>query len=151
VDVVSSTERLTEVGDESWRALLDSFRSTVDRALQTHRGELVNIAGDGAFATFDGPARGIRCAASIGETLRRNGLDVRSGLHAGEVTRRGGEVSGLAVHIGARVSALAEPGEVLVTRTVRDLVAGSGIGFEARGEHALKGVPDRWALYAASP
>jgi class 3 adenylate cyclase/alpha-beta hydrolase superfamily lysophospholipase len=151
VDVVSSTERLTEVGDESWRALLDSFRSTVDRALQTHRGELVNIAGDGAFATFDGPARGIRCAASIGETLRRNGLDVRSGLHAGEVTRRGGEVSGLAVHIGARVSALAEPGEVLVTRTVRDLAAGSGIGFEARGEHALKGVPDRWALYAASP
>jgi class 3 adenylate cyclase len=151
VDVAGSTERITEVGDASWRALLDSFQSTVERALLTHRGELENTAGDGAFATFDGPARGIRCAASIRDSLRRNGLDVRSGLHTGEVTRREGEVSGLAVHIGARVSALAEPGEVLVTRTVRDLVSGSGIHFEDRGEHALKGVPDSWVLYAASP
>jgi class 3 adenylate cyclase/alpha-beta hydrolase superfamily lysophospholipase len=151
VDVAGSTERITEVGDASWRTLLDSFRATVDRALLTHRGELVNTAGDGAFATFDGPARGIRCAASIRDSLRRNGLDVRSGLHTGEVTRRGAEVTGLAVHIGARVSALAEPGEVLVTRTVRDLVSGSGIGFEDRGKHALKGVPDSWELYAASP
>ena len=109
---------------------------------------LVDAAGDGVLATFDGPARAIRCARRIRDEVRRSGLEVRCGLHAGEITRRRGGVAGIAVHIGARVSALAAPGEVLVTRTVRDLVAGSGIAFEERGEHELKGVPDRWALYA---
>ena len=101
------------------------------------------------LATFDGPARAIRCAWRIRDELRRQGLEVRAGLHVGEVSRRPGSVAGITVHIGARVSALAAPGEVLVTRTVRDLVAGSGIVFEERGEHELKGVPDRWTLYAA--
>jgi class 3 adenylate cyclase len=101
------------------------------------------------LATFDGPARAIRCAWQIRDSLRENGLEVRCGLHTGEVTRRDGDVAGLTVHIGARVSAVAGPGEVLVTRTVRDLVAGSGIVFSERGEHALKGVPEQWALYAA--
>jgi class 3 adenylate cyclase len=106
------------------------------------------LAGDGLLATFDGPARAIRCAQQIRDELRLVGLEIRSGLHAGEVTRRSESISGITVHIGARVSALAGPGEVLVTRTVRDLVAGSGISFEARGEHELKGVPGKWRLYA---
>ena len=150
VDVAGSTERVSEIGDRSWDALLGRFETTVDRVLRDHRGELVNTAGDGLLATFDGPARGIRCAWSLRDSLKQTGLEVRSGIHTGELTRRNGGVAGIAVHIGARVSALAEPGEVLVTRTVRDLVAGSGIVFEDRGEHALKGVADRWALYAAS-
>lgn len=149
VDVAGSTERVSEIGDRSWDALLGRFETIVGRVLSDHRGELVNTAGDGLLATFDGPARGIRCAWSLRDSLKQTGLEVRSGIHTGELTRRNGGVAGIAVHIGARVSALAEPGEVLVTRTVRDLVAGSGIVFEDRGEHALKGVADRWVLYAA--
>jgi class 3 adenylate cyclase/pimeloyl-ACP methyl ester carboxylesterase len=149
VDLAGSTERVSEIGDRSWDALLGRFETIVGRVLSDHRGELVNTAGDGLLATFDGPARGIRCAWSLRDSLKQTGLEVRSGIHTGELTRRNGGVAGIAVHIGARVSALAEPGEVLVTRTVRDLVAGSGIDFEDRGEHALKGVADRWALYAA--
>jgi class 3 adenylate cyclase len=109
---------------------------------------LVVRAGDGVFATFDGPARAIRCACDIRDAVRRAGIQVRCGLHSGEVSRRNGDVTGIAVHIGARVSAVADPGEVLVTRTVRDLVAGSGIEFDDRGVHSLKGVADPWALYA---
>ena len=150
VDVVGSTERASEVGDERWRELLDRFEETVRGQLVLHRGELINRAGDGVLATFDGPARAIRCARDIRDTVRRSGLDVRCGLHTGEVTRRNGDVAGIAVHIGARVSAAASPGEVLVTRTVRDLVAGSGISFDERGEHSLKGVSEAWALYATS-
>ena len=150
VDVVGSTERASEVGDERWRELLDRFEETVRGQLIVYRGELVSRTGDGVLATFDGPARAIRCARDIRDTVRRSGLDVRCGLHTGEVTRRNGDVAGIAVHIGARVSAAASPGEVLVTRTVRDLVAGSGISFDERGEHALKGVPEAWALYATS-
>ena len=150
MDVVSSTERASELGDESWRRALDLFDRTVRDGLTLYAGELTNTAGDGILATFDGPARAIRCAWHVRDALARNGLEVRSGLHTGEVTRRGDDVAGIGVHIGARVSALATPGEVLVTRTVRDLVAGSGIEFEERGEHELKGVPDRWALYAAT-
>jgi class 3 adenylate cyclase len=150
LDVAGSTARVAEIGDRSWDTLLGRFETTVERALRAHRGELVNTAGDGVLATFDGPARGIRCAWSIRDSVKQNGLEVRCGLHTGELTRRSGGVAGIAVHIGARVSALAEPGEVLVTRTVRDLVAGSGIAFEDRGEHALKGVADRWTLYAAT-
>jgi class 3 adenylate cyclase len=149
MDVVSSTERASELGDDGWRRALDMFERTVHDGLTLYAGELTNAAGDGILATFDGPARAIRCAWHVRDALARNGLEVRSGLHTGEVTKRGDDVSGIAVHIGARVSATAVPGEVLVTRTVRDLVAGSGIEFEERGEHELKGVPDRWALYAA--
>jgi class 3 adenylate cyclase len=149
VDVVGSTDHVTELGDRRWQTLLDQFVAIVQRELLAHRGVLIERAGDGILATFDGPARAIRCAWGIRDSLRRSGLEVRSGLHTGEVTQRNGDVAGLTVHIGARVSATAAPGEVLVTRTVRDLVAGSGISFEDRGEHELKGVPDRWALYAA--
>ena len=150
VDVAGSTERASELGDRRWRGLLDRFEDTVRRSLVTHRGELVSRAGDGILATFDGPARAVRCAGDIRDAVRRAGLDVRCGLHTGEVTRRNGDVAGIAVHIGARVSSAAAPGEVLVTRTVRDLVAGSGIVFDERGEHSLKGVPESWELYAAS-
>jgi class 3 adenylate cyclase len=149
MDVVSSTERLSELGDREWRLALDMLERTVRSGLSLYAGDLTSTTGDGILATFDGPARAIRCAWHIRDELARNGLEVRSGLHAGEVTKRGDDVAGIAVHIGARVSALAAPGEVLVTRTVRDLVAGSGIEFDERGEHELKGVPDRWALYAA--
>jgi class 3 adenylate cyclase len=149
VDVVGSTERATELGDRRWSALRDRFEGLVRQDLQAYGGQLVDVAGDGVLATFDGPARAIRCARHIRDALRTQGLSVRSGLHTGEITRRGSGVAGIAVHIGARVGALAQPDEVLVTRTVRDLVAGSGIAFEERGEHELKGVPDRWALYAA--
>jgi class 3 adenylate cyclase/alpha-beta hydrolase superfamily lysophospholipase len=150
VDVAGSTEHVSELGDRRWGALLNRFEATVQQELLAHRGELVASAGDGVLATFDGPARAIRCAWHIRDAVRQSGLDVRCGLHTGEVTRRNVGIAGIAVHIGARVSSVAEPGEVLVTRTVRDLVAGSGIAFADRGEHALRGVIDRWALYAAS-
>jgi class 3 adenylate cyclase len=130
--------------------LLDQFDGVVEREQLAHRGVLVDRSGDGILATFDGPARAIRCAWGIREAVGRVGLSVRSGLHTGEVTARNGDVAAIAVHIGARVSELAGPGEVLVTRTVRDLVAGSGIEFDDRGEHALKGVRERWELYATS-
>ena len=149
VDVVGSTEQLSEVGDSSWRVLLDRFEETTRNVLAHYGGRLSDTTGDGLLATFDGPARGIRCAQHLRDEVRRTGLEIRSGLHAGEVIRRADSIAGITVHIGARVGALAGPGEVLVTRTMRDLVAGSGILFEDRGEHELKGVPDRWALYAA--
>ena len=149
VDVVGSTEFAAELGDRTWGVALERFQQTVRRTLGAFEGTLESSAGDGVLATFDGPARAIRCAVRLRDELRLGGLDVRCGLHTGEVTRRPDGVAGIAVHIGARVSALARPSEVLVTRTVRDLVAGSGIAFEERGEHELKGVPDTWALYAA--
>jgi len=150
MDVVGSTERVSELGDRRWQAVLDQFVTAVDRHLVAHRGMLVDRSGDGILATFDGPARAIRCAWGIRDAIGLVGLEVRAGLHTGEVTARNGDVAGIAVHIGARVSELAGPGEVLVTRTVRDLVAGSGIEFDDRGQHALKGVGERWELYAAS-
>jgi class 3 adenylate cyclase len=150
VDVVGSTQRVRELGDRRWQALLDQFMVTVERQVLAHRGLLVGQAGDGILATFDGPARAIRCAWGIRDAVRRSGLEVRSGLHTGEVTQRNGDVAGIAVHIGARVSELAEPGEILVTRTVRDLVAGSGIEFDDRGEFPLRGFGEPWELYATS-
>lgn len=148
VDVVGSTQRVTELGDRRWSSVLDQFVTTVERVLLAHRGVQINRTGDGILATFDGPARAIRCACDIRDAVKVAGIEVRCGLHTGEVSRDNGDVSGIAVHIGSRVSALAEPGEVLVTRTVRDLVAGSGIDFDDRGVHQLKGVADPWALYA---
>jgi class 3 adenylate cyclase len=150
VDVVGSTAFAAELGDRTLRVALERFEQVVRTALAAFDGRLEDTAGDGILATFDGSTRAIRCAKRIRDEARLSGLDVRCGLHAGEITRRPGGVAGIVVHIGARVSALAEPGEVLVTRTVRDLVAGSGIAFEERGEHELKGVPETWALYAVS-
>ncbi|HUG65438.1 MAG TPA: adenylate/guanylate cyclase domain-containing protein [Gaiellaceae bacterium] len=148
VDVVESTRYASELGDESWRIAVECFEAAARTALEAYGGVYDHSTGDGLLATFDGPARAIRCALHLRDEVRRSGLEVRTGLHTGEITRTTEGVAGLAVHIGARVSALAEPREVLVTRTVRDLVAGSGIVFEERGEHELKGVPDSWALYA---
>ncbi len=149
VDVVGSTRHASERGDRSWTTALERFEEAARAALVPFGGTYDHSTGDGLLATFDGPARAIRCALHLRETVMRAGLDVRSGLHTGEVTRTSEGVAGLAVHIGARICDLAGPGEVLVTRTVRDLVAGSGIVFEERGEHELEGVPDTWALYAA--
>jgi class 3 adenylate cyclase len=149
VDVVGSTEFAAEVGDRTWRVALERFEQLVGTALAAFEGTLESTAGDGILATFDSPTRAIGCARRIRDDALNSSLDVRCGVHAGEIARRADGVSGLAVHIGARVSALAEPGEVLVTQTVRDLVVGSGLTFEERGEHQLKGVPHTWALYAA--
>jgi pimeloyl-ACP methyl ester carboxylesterase len=147
-DVVGSTELAAARGDRAWRALLDRHHAAVRRELERWRGREVDTAGDGFLATFDGPARAVSCAAAIVRAVRELGLEVRAGVHTGEVELADGGVRGIAVHIGARVAALAAPGEVLVTRTVVDLVAGSGLAFEERGERELKGVPGRWAVYA---
>jgi len=149
-DIVESTKRVSELGDRAWRELLDRHDSTVRRQLDRYRGTEVKTVGDGFLATFDGPARAIQCAVAVRDNLQPLGLDVRAGLHTGEVERRGEDVGGIAVHIGARVAALARPGEVLASSTVKDLVVGSGIEFEARGSHILKGVPDEWRVFAVS-
>jgi pimeloyl-ACP methyl ester carboxylesterase len=146
-DIVSSTERAATVGDRAWQELLARHHATVRAMLARYRGREIETAGDGFFATFDGPARGIRCAGAIVEAVQPLDLQIRAGLHTGEVELAGEEIRGIAVHIGARVGALAGPSEVLVSQTVKDLVAGSGLLFEDAGEHELKGVPDRWRLY----
>ncbi len=148
-DIVRSTERAAEVGDQAWRALLDRHNGVVRGALARHRGREIKTLGDGFVATFDGPARAVRCAQDVVEQLEALGLSVRCGLHTGECELLDGDIGGIAVHIGARVAALAGAGEVLVSRTVKDLVAGSGIGFDERGSHTLRGVPGEWALYSA--
>jgi pimeloyl-ACP methyl ester carboxylesterase/class 3 adenylate cyclase len=150
VDIVESTQRLAEVGDRKWRELLDTFRSAERRELERFRGREVNTRGDDILATFDGPARAISCAHAIAAAARTLGVEVRAGLHTGEVELQGDDIAGIAVHIGARVAALAGPGEVLVTSTVRDLVAGSGIEFSERGRYELKGVPGEWIILEAS-
>jgi class 3 adenylate cyclase len=148
-DIVSSTERAAELGDRRWRELLEAHEAAVRGELARYGGREIDSAGDGFLATFDGPARAIRAACAIRDRVRGLGLELRAGLHTGECELANGKVRGIAVHTGARVAALAEPGEVLVSSTVRDLVAGSGIAFEERGEHELKGVPGTWRLYAA--
>jgi len=147
-DVVGSTERAAELGDRPWRWLLEQHHAAVRRELERWRGREVDTAGDGFLATFDGPARAIRCACAISDAVRPLGLEIRAGLHTGEVELVGEGVAGIAVHTGARVAAAADAGEVLVSSTVKDLVAGSGIEFEERGEHELKGIPGTWRLYA---
>lgn len=146
-DIVRSTERAAEMGDQRWRALLNNYYTSVRKELSVFRGREVKTTGDGLLATFDGPNRAIRCACSVRESLRLLGLEVRTGLHTGECELIGDDVGGIAVHIAARVAASAEPDEVLVSSTVRDLVAGSGLLFADRGMHALKGVPDEWRLF----
>jgi len=148
-DIVGSTDRARELGDRRWRDLLERHNEIVRRDLERFRGVEIDTAGDGFFATFDGPARAIRCARSIVDNVRGVGLDVRSGLHTGECELSAGSVRGIAVHTGARVASIAAPREVLVSSTVKDLVAGSGIEFTDRGLHELKGIPGDWRLYAA--
>jgi len=149
-DIVGSTERAAQAGDDRWRDLLDRHNVLIRRELDHFRGREVDTAGDGFLATFDGPARAVRCAREIADTVPGLGLELRSGLHTGEVELAGEHVRGIAVHIGARVAAMAGPREVLVSSTVKDLVAGSGIAFEDRGEHSLKGIPGTWRIYLAA-
>jgi class 3 adenylate cyclase len=149
-DIVGSTERAAELGDRTWRDLLERHHRLVRRELARFRGEEKDTAGDSFFATFDGPARAIRCAQAIVDGVHDLGLDVRAGVHTGECEVHEGKVAGLAVVIGARVSAAAGASEVLVSQTVKDLVAGAGIGFEDRGERELKGVPGTWRLYSVA-
>jgi len=150
-DIVGSTERAAEIGDARWRELLSAHQAEVRSELTRFRGHEVKTLGDGSLATFDGPARAIRCGQGIAQAARSSGLEVRIGLHAGEVELMGEDVGGIAVHIAARVGALAAPGEVLVSSTVKDLVAGSGITFEDQGTKQLKGISDEWRLFAAGP
>lgn len=148
-DIVGSTDRAVVLGDRRWRDLLESFYGVVRRELPRFRGLEVGTVGDGMLATFDGPARGVRCARSIADAVLPLGVNVRTGLHTGECEVIENNVGGIAVHTAARVATLAQPGEVLVSHTVKDLVAGSGIRFESRGTHTLKGVPGEWPLFAA--
>ena len=147
-DIVASTEKAAALGDRRWRDLLENHHSTIRRNLTRFRGHEVKTTGDGILATFDGPARGVRCAWAIAEEIRPLGIDIRAGLHTGECEMMGDDVGGIAVHIGARVASLAGGGEVLVSSTVKDLVAGSGLRFADRGIHSLKGVPGEWHIYA---
>ena len=149
-DIVDSTAQAASLGDERWRARLDSHDQAVERQLARFGGHLVKTIGDGALVTFEGPARAIRCASAIRDAMRQIGLAVRIGAHTGEVERRGDDVAGIAVHLAQRVQSLAQPGEVLVSRTVVDLVVGSEIHFLERGTHELKGVPGTWTLFAVA-
>ena len=149
-DIVGSTETAARLGDRAWRTLLERHHAMVRKELSRFRGREINAAGDGFLATFDGPARAIRCAFAIRDGARELGLPTRTGLHTGEIEQAAGEIGGIAVHIGARVAAAAGADETLVSSTVKDLVVGSGIAFADRGAHTLKGVPGEWRLYAAS-
>jgi class 3 adenylate cyclase len=147
-DIVGSTTTASSLGDRRWRELLDVHDDLTTREVARHGGRIVNTTGDGFLATFEGPARAIRCASTLRDALSAEGLTIRAGVHTGEIERRGDDVSGIAVHIGSRVEAEANPGEVLVSRTVRDLVAGSGITFADRGNRQLKGLAEEWQLFA---
>jgi class 3 adenylate cyclase len=149
-DIAGSTERAAAMGDRDWAALLERHHVAIRRELDRFQGREVDTAGDGFLARFDGPARAVRCAIGAGQAVRDLGLEIRAGVHTGEVELVGGTIRGVAVHIGARIAGLAAPGQVLVSRTVKDLVAGSGLVFEDHGEHELKGVPDPWQLYAVA-
>jgi len=149
-DIVASTERAAAIGDRAWRQLLERHHALVRRQLVRFRGKEVDTAGDGFFASFDGPARAIRCACAIADSVRELGLEIRAGLHTGECELIEGKVAGIAVNTGARVASHAKPGEVLVSSTVKDLVAGSGLSFEDRGVHELRGIPGEWRLFALS-
>ncbi len=148
-DVVGSTERAVALGDHRWRELLGAHDAAVRHELERFRGREVDTSGDGFFATFDGPARAVRCAIAIGDAVRGLGMEIRTGIHTGECELEGPKVRGIAVHTGARIASMAGPGEVLVSQTVKDLVSGSGLAFEDCGVHELKGVPGEWRIYAA--
>jgi class 3 adenylate cyclase len=148
-DIVASTEQLAARGDRAWRNLLDEHDRIVDRTVTAYHGRVVKNLGDGSLATFDGPARAVRCAAAIRDAVAHLGIAVRAGLHTGEVELRDGDVSGIAVHIASRVSSIAGRGEIPVSRTVVDLTGGSGITYNARGHHDLKGISGEWSIFAA--
>ena len=149
-DISGSTAKISALGDRIWRDLVERHHATIRALLARYRGEEMDTAGDGFFATFDGPARAIRCALAIKDAMAQLGIEVRSGLHTGEVEKIDQKVGGIAVNIGARVCALAQPSEILVSRTVKDLVAGSGLEFIERGDHDLKGVPGPWQLFSVA-
>lgn len=146
-DIVGSTERQAAMGDRAWRDLVQRHHAIVREALKRWRGVEIDTAGDGFYATFDGPARAVRCALDITQTVRVLGVEIRAGVHTGECELIDGKPSGLSVSTGARIAAEGGPSEVLVSQTVRDLVAGSGLTFEDAGDHELRGLPDRWRLY----
>jgi class 3 adenylate cyclase len=150
-DIAGSTEKVATLGDHRWREVLDAYYGLARDELTRYRGRELDTAGDGFFAAFDGPARAIRCALAIVAGARTLGLEVRAGVHTGECEVIGTKLGGIAVHLGARVAALASAGEVLVSQTVKDLVAGSGLRLEDRGLRALKGIPGEWRLFAAVP
>lgn len=150
-DIVGSTERAVALGDHRWRELLEQYYALARRALERFRGREIDTAGDGLFATFDGPARAVRCACEIAASVRALDIEIRAGLHTGECEVVGPKVGGIAVHIGARVAARAAPGQVLVSSTVKDLVAGSELRFADQGMHTLKGIPGEWRLFAVEP
>lgn len=150
LDIVGSTSKLADVGDRRWKAVLDRLDEVLARELGRHQGRTVHFTGDGVLAMFDTPGRAIRCALAVGHAMRAHDVELRAGVHTGEVELRGELIGGIAVHIAARVAALAEPGEVLVSRTVADLVAGSGLRLGDRGTHTLRGVPGAWQLFAAA-
>jgi class 3 adenylate cyclase len=147
-DIVGSTERAASLGDDAWRRVLDEHDAIAAQRIAAFDGTVVKTTGDGVLATFDGPSRAVACARAIHEGLASLDLQMRAGVHTGELERRGHDVGGIGVHIGSRIAGLAEPGEVWVSRTVKDLTAGSGLEFDARGAYELKGVPDQWELYA---
>ena len=149
-DICGSTERAAQLGDRSWRYMLERHDALFRRALERHRGREVKRTGDGFLATFDGPARAIRCASDLTDSVGAIGIQIRAGLHTGELEVMDGDLGGLAVHIAARVMDRAGPSEVFVSSTVKDLVVGSGIEFEERGEHELRGVPGEWRLFSVS-
>lgn len=146
-DIVGSTDRAVDLGDAAWRRLLDRHDTITEEQVTRFGGRVVKTTGDGVLATFDGPSRAVACARALHEATSSIGLPIRAGLHTGEVERRGKDLGGIGVHIAARVAGLAAPGEVLATRTVRDLTVGSGLEFSERGRHQLKGLPDEWELY----
>ena len=146
-DIVGSTALATDLGDRRWKELLELHDLVARRQLARYQGRLVNTTGDGLVATFDGPARAIRSALAIRDALRGLGIEIRAGLHTGEIEQRGSDIGGLGVHIAARIMALAEPGRVVVSRTVKDLVAGAGFAFSDAGSHSLKGIPETWQIY----
>jgi class 3 adenylate cyclase len=148
-DIVGSTRQAAGLGDDRWRQVLAEHHAIVREQIRRFRGREVDTAGDGFLIAFDGAARAVQCAMAVRRHLRRIGLEIRSGVHVGECEEIGGQLVGIAVHIGSRVLGIAEPGEVLVSSTVRDLVAGSGIEFDDRGEHTLRGIAGQWRLYAA--
>jgi class 3 adenylate cyclase/pimeloyl-ACP methyl ester carboxylesterase len=150
-DIVGSTAKVAELGDAGWRGLVERHHATVRALLARYRGREIDTAGDGFFASFDGPARAVRCAQAAVEAVRPLGIEMRAGLHTGEVETIGDKVGGIAVSIGARIGGMARASDVLVSQTVKDLVAGSGLEFEDRGEHAFKGVPGAWRVFAATP
>jgi class 3 adenylate cyclase len=148
-DIAASTDHLAERGDRAWREVLDRHDLLVEQLVTQHRGRVVKSLGDGALAIFDGPTRAVRCARAIVQMPDDEHVQIRAGLHTGEVEMRPNDVAGIAVHIASRISELATPGEILVSKTVVDLTAGAGLQFEARGEHELKGVPGTWTIFAA--